>query len=274
MGRFLLIPALALTVSFGFMPSASAVKTVKVKKTTTKTTVVKKKKKKKRPAARKAPPRKRIHTGPTFVDKRIGASFFGLRLGLTSAEQLCDCVDEPDSDSISGGLIGVTKDVGINHALSYRLEGLLVQKGAEVDITVPTADGGTTRDTLDLTMTYLELGAQLLMRFNVNRRVAAYFGGGPYMAVLMDTDARVDGKKARGFDKDHYESGDYGLSLTGGAIIGVSAATGMLTSVQFTYSHGLGDIFNHGNIPNGSLGSDEDDTLHNRAMYLSLGVHF
>ena len=103
MARLLLFPALALCVSFGFMPSIATAKTVRVKKTKTTTTVVKKKKKKR---ARKPAPRRR-HTGPTLVDRRLAAGTFGLRLGLSSATTFCDCVDEPDVDRISGGLIGI-----------------------------------------------------------------------------------------------------------------------------------------------------------------------
>jgi hypothetical protein len=275
--RFLFVPALALIVSFGFMPSAGAVKTVKVKKTTTKKTVVvkKKKKKKKRPAVREAPARPRRPAGPTLVDRRLGTGIFGLRLGFSSAKQLCDCVNEPEFDRRSGGLIGITKDSAINHAVSYRLEGLLVTKGAEEEFDLRNADGERIgQDTREVQLTYLELGAQVLLRFTMNRAVSLYFGGGPYLAALMDTDVRVDGKKERGFNKDKYESGDYGLSLTGGALFGVNRHMGLLTSLQLTYSHGLADIYNHAKIQRGEVGADDDDTLHNRAFYISGGVHF
>ena len=123
-------------------------------------------------------------------------------------------------------------------------------------------------------MTYLELGAQVLFRVTMNRAASLYFGGGPYLAALMDTDVRVDDKKERGFNKDMYESGDYGLSLTAGALFGISHRMGLLSSLQVTYSHGLADIYNHAKIDNGEVGSDDEDTLHNRAFYVSGGVHF
>jgi len=249
------------------MPSIATAKTVRVKKTKTTTTVVKKKKKKKK-RARKPAPRRR-HTGPTLVDRRLAVGTFGLRLGLSSAKTFCDCVDEPDVDRISGGLIGITKDTSINPSLSYRLEGLLVSKGTEQDIEVPNAAGELSRDTRELTLSYLELGAQLLMRATMSRAFTAYFGGGPYLAALMDVDARVDGKKERGFDKDVFESGDYGISITGGMLFGVNRHMGLLTSLQLTYSHGVADIDNHNKSR-----SDEDDTLHNRAFYISGGAHF
>ena len=200
------------------------------------------------------------------MDRRLAVGTTGLRLGVNSSKTFCDCQDEPDVDSISGVVAGVTYDKALNHALGYRIEGLYVTKGAQVEM--PGADMGETDD-FDIVLTYFEVGGQGILRFTLNRAVSFYLGAGPYIAFLTDMDVRVDGKKARGFNKKIYEDGDYGMSLTGGALFGVNRHYNLLASIQFTYSHGLADIDDHNETK-----SDDDDTTHTRSFYLTGGVHF
>jgi hypothetical protein len=200
--------------------------------------------------------KRRAAAGPNLVDRQLNRGSYGLSLGLASASFHCDCDDEPDYDRGMGFHGGVTYDKAMTRAFSVRGEGMFSSRSVTSD---------TMGVEVELNLNYIELGGQGMLRFSVSRLMSIYVLGGPYLAALVDSSARVNGSKNKDATKD-LETLDFGFSIGAGAFFALSNSMKLIGSVQFAYKHGFATITDKPANP--------DDEIFNRAVTLTGGIHF
>jgi opacity protein-like surface antigen len=206
----------------------------------------KKKRKAKRRGAKK---------GPGLIDRQLNKGTYGLSLGFASASFHCDCNEEPDYDRGLGFHGGVTYDKAMTRAFSLRGEGMISSRNV-------TSETGNTE--VEMSLNYIEVGGQGMLRFATSRLMSIFVLAGPYVAALVDSSARVNGTKSKDLTED-LESFDFGFAIGAGSFFALSNSMNLMGSVQFTYRHGLSTIQE-------VKGSDNE--VFNRALTLSGGIHF
>jgi len=205
--------------------------------------------------------KKRRAAGPGLIDRQLAKGTYGLSLGVAFGSLECDCDEAPDYERGLGFHGGVTFDKSMTRAFSVRGEGLFSSR----NVTSETSVMGGDDIELELTLNYLELGGQGLLRFSASRLMSIYVLAGPYAALLMSSEARLNGKKNKDATKD-LESADLGLTVGAGIFFALSNSMKLIGSLQLTYKHGLATI--------AGKPANKDDEIFNRAVTLNGGVHF
>lgn len=224
-----------------------------VKKKVVRKTVVKKKvvrKKRRRPRKR----------GPRISEKMLTKGTTGLIIGAGFASQKDDHrtgATEQSYNTETGFIVGARYDKIMNRFLGYRMAVQYHAKGASA-----TSNSVKT----DVKLGYLEVPAALFVRFPVNRMITPYVYFGPYAAILLQKEVKVDGTKQKKL-ADGYSTLDYGLVFGAGAYFAL--APGMMASAELGYHSGFADIIDHG-----ETGTNEDDATTNTSVAFTATLHF
>ncbi len=145
--------------------------------------IIKKKKVVRKRAARRGPPKPRIS------ETMLKTGSTGLVIGAGFATQTDDHATGSTENSYgteTGFIIGARYDKIMNRFLGYRVAMQYHSKGSSAT---------TNNVKTEVNLGYLEVPAALFARFKVNRMITPYIYFGPYAAMLLQKEVKIDGNK-------------------------------------------------------------------------------
>jgi hypothetical protein len=187
-----------------------------------------------------------ISEGP--IETKLKRGMPGVRLGLNISSQSFENPEvafgpKADTGFQPGPSFGVLWDMAFNKMFGLRAVGEVVLKGASIDGLRNDADEEVDAYT---NLWFVQATPMLTVRFgDVNKGIRPFLQVGPYLALLVVADTKIDGITAgenadgEGEDKsrEFYTSFDAGISFGGGAYFNLGSA-GVL-SADFRADIGL-----------------------------------